>query len=197
MQIYIIEVTIASQQLILLPNNSWTIKGYRYRNQQKQAHSTPVQMQREWVETEVLFNRVHTYPLQISISIRRGKERVKKKGRGEEGKWCAFQLLNIMVNHTISITTEKQVSNAHTPHFSVSVVYSSLEAYINVSMHFCRREGMIDWPSSFSSSSSPKSYSSPFAIWFLSLSFTRSTLPSTYSIRFYPLLATYFWCFQW
>ena len=34
----------------------------------------------------VLFNRVHAYPLHISISIRKGKERVKKTGRGEEGK---------------------------------------------------------------------------------------------------------------
>ena len=145
----------------------------------------------------VLFNRVHAYPLHISISIRKGKERVKKTGRGEEGKWCAFQLLNIMSNHTISIMTRKQDCNAHTPHFSISVVNSSLEAYINVSMHFCRREGTIDWQSSCSSSFSPKSYSFPFAIWFLFLSFTCSTLPSIHSIPFYPLSTSYFWCLQW
>ena len=96
---------------------------------------------------------MHAYPLHISISIRRRKERVKKTGRGEEEKRCAFHLLRIISNPHISIMTRKQDCNALTPYFSISVVNSSLEAYINVSMHFCRREGMIEWSSSFSSPS--------------------------------------------
>ena len=99
--------------------------------------------------------------MNISISIRKGKERVKKTGRGEEVIWYAFHLLHILSNHTINIMTRKQDSNVHTPHFSISVVNSSLEAHINVNMHFCRREGTIEWSSSFSSSFSPKSYFSP------------------------------------
>ena len=105
----------------------------------------------------VLFYRMHAYPLHISISIRRRKERVKKTGRGEEEKRCAFHLLRIISNPHISIMTRKQDCNAFTPYFSISVVNSSLEAYINVSMHFSRREGTFDWQSFFSSSFSPKS----------------------------------------